>query len=181
MNWRLEFAAGVEKDILEAADWYESRQPGLGAQFVEEIIDVWNGLTENPLLNCRRHPTKNIRWRYSNRFPYRVIYEVDEDNRTIRVAAILHGAKHETHWRRRVTQTQSLHLQFINRIRRAASAAAVVGPGHVLDLRAAHIQPPIGRPGERVRPDQSLLSWATTCSFNAGVICTIASCSMSLK
>jgi hypothetical protein len=35
----------------------------LGAEFVEEIIRVWDALAGNPLLNCRRHPTKNIRWR----------------------------------------------------------------------------------------------------------------------
>jgi plasmid stabilization system protein ParE len=102
MNWRLEFAADVEKDILEATEWYESRQPGLGAQFVEETIDVWDALAENPLLNCRRHSTKNIRWRYLHRFPYRVIYEVDDQNHTVRVAAVLHGARHERHWQKRV-------------------------------------------------------------------------------
>jgi hypothetical protein len=36
MNWRVEFAPEVELDIAAAADWYESRQPGLGVQFVEK-------------------------------------------------------------------------------------------------------------------------------------------------
>jgi hypothetical protein len=75
MNWRVEFAPEVEPDVTAAADWYEARQPGLGARFVEEIIRVWDALSENPLLNCCRHPVKNIRWRYPDRFPYRVIYE----------------------------------------------------------------------------------------------------------
>jgi len=38
-------------------------QRGLGREFVEEIIQIWNLLAENPLLNCRRHPVKNIRRR----------------------------------------------------------------------------------------------------------------------
>jgi len=70
MNWRVEFAPKVQQDVAEAAEWYESRQPGLGFQFIEEIIQVWDELAKNPLLNCRRHPAKNIRWRYPNRFPY---------------------------------------------------------------------------------------------------------------
>jgi toxin ParE1/3/4 len=78
MSWRVEFAPEVQRDVSEAAEWYESRQPGLGAEFVEEIICVWDALVESPLLNYRRHPTKNIRWCYPQRFPYRVIYEVDE-------------------------------------------------------------------------------------------------------
>jgi len=63
MNWRIEFRPQVEQDILEAAAWYESRQLGLGVEFAEEIIRVWDELAENPLLNSRRHPAKNIRWR----------------------------------------------------------------------------------------------------------------------
>ena len=102
MSWRVEFAPDVEPDVAVAAEWYESRQPGLGAQFVEEIIRVWDALAENPLLNCRRHPTKNIRWRYPDRFPYRVIYEVDESERIVRVAAVLHAARHDRHWQRRI-------------------------------------------------------------------------------
>jgi len=102
MSWRVEFQREVEQDVAEAAGWYEARQPGLGSQFVEEIIRVWDALAENPLLNCRRHPTKNIRWRYPERFPYRVIYEVDEAGQTVKVAAVLHAARHDRHWKKRV-------------------------------------------------------------------------------
>lgn len=102
MTWRVEFAPSVEQDVAEAADWYESRQPGLGARFVEEIIRVWDALAENPLLNCRRHPVKNIRWRYPERFPYRVIYEVNEAAQTVKVAAVLHAARHDRHRQKRV-------------------------------------------------------------------------------
>jgi DNA-binding transcriptional regulator YiaG len=28
MTWRVEFAPQVQQDVAEAADWYESRQPG---------------------------------------------------------------------------------------------------------------------------------------------------------
>ena len=102
MRWRVEFAPEVERDVAEAAEWYELRQAGLGARFVEEIIRVWDALADNPLLYCRRHPTKNIRWRYPDRFPYRVIYEVDEASQTVRVAAVLHAARHDLHWQKRV-------------------------------------------------------------------------------
>ena len=102
MNWPVEFRPEVERDMAEAAAWYEARQPGLGSEFVEEIIRVWDALAENPLLNCRRHPPKHIRWRYPERFPYRVIYEVIEVERTVVVAAVLHAARHDRHWQRRV-------------------------------------------------------------------------------
>ena len=102
MNWRVEFRPEVEEDLTEAAERYESRQPGLGVEFVEEIIRVWESLAANPLLNCRRHPTKNIRWRYPDRFPYRVIYEVIEAEQTVVVATVLHAARQNSHWQRRL-------------------------------------------------------------------------------
>jgi toxin ParE1/3/4 len=102
MSWRVEFRPEVEQDVAEAAAWYEARQAGLGAEFVEEVIRVWDELAENPLLNCRRHPTKNIRWRYPERFPYRVVYEVVEPARTVIVAAVLHAARHDRHWQKRM-------------------------------------------------------------------------------
>lgn len=102
MKWRVEFAPDVERDVATAANWYEARQPGLGGRFTEEIIGVWDELTKNPTLGCRRHPTKNIHWRYPENFPYRVIYEVDEPQHIVRVAAVLHAARHDRHWQQRL-------------------------------------------------------------------------------
>ena len=69
MIWRVEFLTEVEEDVAGAAAWYEDRQAGLGAEFIDEVVCVWDALSENPLLNSRRHPVKNIRWRYPARFP----------------------------------------------------------------------------------------------------------------
>ena len=46
---------------------------------------MWDDLAENPSIGCRRHPVKNIHWRYAERFPYRVIYEINEVEQTVRV------------------------------------------------------------------------------------------------
>src|SRR5690349_10719843 len=90
----------VERDICDAATWYEEREPGLGADFVDEVLKVFDALAENPLLNSRRHPTKNIRWRYPERFPYRIVYEVTGD--VIVIAAVIHAARHDRQWQRRI-------------------------------------------------------------------------------
>jgi plasmid stabilization system protein ParE len=101
MIWRIAVRPEVEQDVAKAAAWYEERQPGLGLDFVAEVVRVWDALAGNPLLNSQRHPTKNIRWRTTVRFPYRVIYEVDEPRRRVTIAAVLHAARHDRHWRRR--------------------------------------------------------------------------------
>ena len=89
------------EDVLEAADWYDRQQPGLGDEFIEEVVTVFEALAVNPLQYCRRHPTKNIRWRYPKRFPYRVIYEALEEERLVVIAAVIHAARHDRVWRQR--------------------------------------------------------------------------------
>ena len=88
--------------MAEAAAWYDRRRAGLGDEFLEEVFKVFDGLTETPLIHCRRHPHKNIRWRYPERFPYRVIYEVLEADKVVVIAAVLHAARHDRHWQKRV-------------------------------------------------------------------------------
>ena len=102
MSWRVVVRPEAGEDVAVAAVWYDTRRTGLGDEFVEEALKVFGGLEDNPLLNCRRHPSKNIRWRYLERFPYRVIYEILDADNTVIVAAVLHAARHDRHWQRRV-------------------------------------------------------------------------------
>ena len=102
------FRPEIEQDVTEAADWYDSKQEDLGRRFREEVIQVFDALAVNPLLGCRRHPHKNIRWRYPERFPYRVIYELLENEKTVVVAALLRAARHDQHWQQRVSVFRNL-------------------------------------------------------------------------
>jgi toxin ParE1/3/4 len=102
MTWKIVFRPEVEQDVSEAAAWYESREPGLGRRFTSEIIDVWDSLPENPYQNSRRHTSKNIRWRYPEHFPYRVIYEILENDREVIILAVVHAARDEMYWSRRI-------------------------------------------------------------------------------
>ena len=102
MSWQVVARPQAEDDILEAADWYETQRDGFGDEFIEEIMLVFDALAANPLLYSRRHSTKNIRWRYPKRFPYRVIYEVVEEKRLVIIAGVIHAARHDRVWRRRV-------------------------------------------------------------------------------
>jgi plasmid stabilization system protein ParE len=102
MIWCVVIRPEVEADVAEAAAWYDFQREGLGAEFVGEVLLVLDALAVNPLLNSRRHSGKNIRWRYAERFPYRVIYEVIEEENSVVIAAVLHAAQHDRHWLRRV-------------------------------------------------------------------------------
>jgi plasmid stabilization system protein ParE len=102
MSWSLVFRPEFRDDAAEAFDWYESRSPGLGAAFIDELIHVLEQIEENPLHRSRRHASKNIRWRFTDRFPYKVVYEIIEVDHTIIVAAVLHAARHDRRWIRRI-------------------------------------------------------------------------------
>ncbi len=79
MKWKVVARPQAQNDLLEAADWCESRCSGLGDEFVKAVVAVLDALTLNPLMNCKQHPTQNIRWRLTRKFRYRVVYEVVED------------------------------------------------------------------------------------------------------
>jgi toxin ParE1/3/4 len=102
MTWRVVVRPEVEEEIDLAAKWYDDERPGLGRDFATEVVHVFDDLEENPFLNACRHPAKNIRWRSPKRFPYRIVYEVLETDRTVVIHAVVHAARHERHWRRRI-------------------------------------------------------------------------------
>ena len=101
MTWKVVARPQARNDVAEAAEWYDRQREGLGDEFIEEVLEVFDALELNPLQHCRRHPTKNIRWRYPKRFPYRVIYEVMEEERLVVIAAVIHAARHDRVWSRR--------------------------------------------------------------------------------
>ena len=101
MKWTVVARPQAKNDVLEAADWYDRQQPGLGDEFIEEVVTVFDALVVNPLQYCRRHLIKNIRWRYPKRFPYRVIYEVIEEERLVVIAAVIHAARQDRVWHER--------------------------------------------------------------------------------
>jgi len=102
VKWQVVARPEVNNEVIEIAAWYDNRSEGLGDRFIEEFLSVLDGLAINPLLHCRRHPHKNIRWRYPKTFPYRIIYEVVENERSVVIAAVLHAARHDRVWRRRI-------------------------------------------------------------------------------
>jgi plasmid stabilization system protein ParE len=98
----VEVRSEVHADLDEAAAWYDRQRAGLGVEFVAEVARVFPELAANPYLNSRRHRTKPIRWRYPERFPYRIVYRLDEVEKVVVIVAVLHAAMDDRHWRERL-------------------------------------------------------------------------------
>jgi plasmid stabilization system protein ParE len=79
---------------------YEGQRTGLGTEFASEVIGAIDGLAEHALLFRVRYRRKNVRWIYPRRFPYRICYYVE--GQTAHVFAVVHAARYDREWKRRV-------------------------------------------------------------------------------
>lgn len=102
MNWSVVVLPEFYADLEEAGDWYEQKLEGLGTRFAGEVLEVWADLAVNPLITGQKHPRRNIRWRYPEKFPYKIVYSVEEETRTVVVIALIHAARHERVLQRRM-------------------------------------------------------------------------------
>jgi toxin ParE1/3/4 len=105
VSYRLAIRQDALSDIEEAAEWYEKQEPGLGIDFAGTVLAAIETLPANPLIHRVRDRRRNVRWLLTNRFPYRVVYQI-RDN-VITVFAVLHSARHSRNWKRRIREIES--------------------------------------------------------------------------
>ena len=91
--FKVELLAQAEDELSEAYDWYEEQQPSLGNKFYNEVNHYLTLLEYNP----HQFPIKYIEELRSaslNKFPYLLIYWIDEDNLQVIVVSIFHTSRH---------------------------------------------------------------------------------------
>ncbi len=95
------FLSEAERDLAEAYDWYEQQNRGLGKVFTatvrETLVHVHFDPWSHPAVRgeTRRHPV--------SRFPFDVLFVVDEDDDDV-VIAVMHHRRHpKSWWHRRPT------------------------------------------------------------------------------
>jgi len=78
MSYKLIIQIEAWLEIQDAFDWYEEQKDGLGDEFLEELDNCYNSLTENP----EGFPYINYLYRRikTDRFPYIIMYEVDNND-----------------------------------------------------------------------------------------------------
>lgn len=89
MIYDLNLQSEAIADIHESFEWYESRRPGLGYTFVDEIEICFSKITTFPL----HYSSVNSRFRRIKvkRFPFVIVYEI-EDNK-IFVTGVRHTGR----------------------------------------------------------------------------------------
>jgi plasmid stabilization system protein ParE len=85
-------------EIRDAAAYYNECREGLGRAFLEEIEKDMRRLAVNPLLY--RNIGSGFRRCLVKRFPYGIIYRIDND--TIFIAAVMHLKREPGYWKERL-------------------------------------------------------------------------------
>jgi len=91
------FHPEAETEFLAAIDWYEEHSAGLGTDFAAEIHAAIQRAVTMPLAWPRIDG--DIRRVLANRFPYGVLYAIDD--RSIYILAVMHLRRQPDYWRAR--------------------------------------------------------------------------------
>lgn len=89
----------AEEELDAAAQWYEARKPGLGAELVAAVDEALMWIVESPLASPIWRPGIPHRFHAVRRFPYLVFFIVDDN--VVEVVAIAHGKRRPGYWQRR--------------------------------------------------------------------------------
>lgn len=87
-----ELLADAEDELAEAFDWYEEQQEGLGIRFYREIDYYINLMESNPYLFSVKY-TNELRAASLNKFPYLIIFWVDETQFKLFIVSIFHTSR----------------------------------------------------------------------------------------
>ena len=92
MNVR--FLTFTQQEIDEAITWFDERAEGQGIAFLDELDRVVHLIRAFPLASPEIEP--DIRRCLFARFPYSLVYGIDED--TIVVIAVAHSRREPNYW-----------------------------------------------------------------------------------
>jgi len=84
------------EDASSAYEWYEEQLQGLGEEFYQNLLIVFDQLAEYP--NTGKHLEYGIRKVLVPTFPFSVYYSVKGS--VVRILRILHQSRHPDTWKR---------------------------------------------------------------------------------
>jgi plasmid stabilization system protein ParE len=87
----------AEADLADAKAYYDQRSPGLGDDFILCVEEVFDRLQRTPGLYAKVF--QDLRLALIRRFPYAVIYRIDEEQVT--VVAVYHTRRDPRWWQER--------------------------------------------------------------------------------
>jgi hypothetical protein len=87
----------AKKDVRDSAEWYESKQDGLGKRFLFHVRKKLSRIKQSPLIYAIRYD--DIRTAVLDVFPFMVHYSIDDNHSLIIVSAVLHTSRSPGIWK----------------------------------------------------------------------------------
>lgn len=97
MSYPIDFRPEAESDLRDARDWYDSRLPGLGREFLDRVDDAVERMSQFPESAPVVH--EDIRSLLLERFPHAIFYVIESDR--IVVLAVFHPRRDPDTWKDR--------------------------------------------------------------------------------
>jgi len=91
------FHPEAEKEFLEAINYYEDRECGLGYDFSIEVFATIQNIVIYP--TAWPAVEEGVRRCLVHRFPYGVIYSIEQEE--IFLLAVMHLRRHPSYWKNR--------------------------------------------------------------------------------
>jgi len=91
---RSEFHQLADRELNEAAQYYELESPGLGSSFLKEIDRCLQSIEEHPEAGVILRGS--VRRRLLRRFPYALLYKIKPSS--IRILAVMNLKRRPTYW-----------------------------------------------------------------------------------
>jgi hypothetical protein len=95
---RVKLSAEAAEEMLDAAAWYDSREGGLGSEFLSACDAAFEHIASDPQRHL--HVGKGFHRYLMTRFPYGIFYETRDD--LLIIASVFHGARNPARWRTRL-------------------------------------------------------------------------------
>lgn len=90
----------AEQEIVEAAEFYESRRRGLGSSFIDQVDEAARRISSDPM--CWPEIEAQIRRVMLKRFPFGIYFRVTDE--AIRVLTVKHHRRHPGYGLRRMEE-----------------------------------------------------------------------------
>lgn len=102
MSFEIVLRREAQIDLDEIFAWYEGQQVSLGFLFLEDFENTIDKINRNPFHATIIHG--DARSASLKRFPYEVIYRIDDAKKHIRIIAIIHQHRDPSWFRRRLME-----------------------------------------------------------------------------
>jgi plasmid stabilization system protein ParE len=81
----------AQNEIIEAWEWYEEKQPGLGDRFKDEVAKKIRAVVTNPLY----YPLKGrYREAQTDVFPFLIVFKFDAKASLVFIVSVFHMKRH---------------------------------------------------------------------------------------